>query len=216
MKAVLFLFILPCVAQQTPDPAFPDKERALGKQLAADVLKRGRPVESAEQIEYLRRTGDRLASQLPGTVWTFQAVIADSAEPMPFPGGIILVPDAFFGAARNDDEFAAMLAHSMGHIALRHGLRMPGPARGKPVVFLTIGFSLHAGPAETGLAVPPGYLSQQRTNELEADQFALNLTGRAGFDPRALRRYLQRTLPDDTTFSPLPPRENRLARLPAP
>ena len=124
VKAVLFLFILPCVAQQTPDPAFPDKERALGKQLAADVLKRGRPVESAEQIEYLRRTGDRLASQLPGTVWTFQAVIADSAEPMPFPGGIILVPDAFFGAARNDDEFAAMLAHSMGHIALRHGLRV--------------------------------------------------------------------------------------------
>jgi len=61
------------------------------------------------------------------------------------------------------------------------------------------------------MAVPVGFLSTQRTNELEADYFAVQAMARAGFDPNALVDYTQRVqLRQAERFSPLPNRAERL------
>ena len=80
----------------------------------------------------------------------------------------------------------------------------------RPMVFMCGRFGCHAdtqGPA----MIPLGLLQSQRTYELEADRFGLELATRAGYDPVGLRRYIERTQPLDSERSPLPSRNLRLA-----
>jgi predicted Zn-dependent protease len=61
--------------------------------------------------------------------------------------------------------------------------------------------------------VPVSFLEFQRTHELEADRFGLQLAARTGYEAAAFQRYVERTHSADSTMSPLPARELRLARL---
>jgi predicted Zn-dependent protease len=61
--------------------------------------------------------------------------------------------------------------------------------------------------------LPVAYLNRQREAELQADRLAVQDVSRAGLDPAALLRYIQRVQPVDRPFSPFPPREARIAAL---
>jgi predicted Zn-dependent protease len=118
-------------------------------------------------------------------------------------GGHIMAPVSFFLAVRDESEFAVMLAHSIAHIALNHGRSQSGAANG-PLIFLGGWTGLHAD-ARTASESPRSYLETMRRNEIEADQLGMKLAAGAGYDPAALREYLQRT--------PSSWREERLAGL---
>jgi predicted Zn-dependent protease len=82
-----------------------------------------------------------------------------------------------------------------------------------PLVFVDGWTDMGAG--GNGQAVPISFLSFQRGYEAEADVLAVKMTSGAGYDPRALVRYIGRTQPEDTArskvFSPLPSRDSRIA-----
>ena len=63
--------------------------------------------------------------QLPVGFSYTVAIVADDGgyEPISLPGGFIFVPASTILAARNEAEFAGMLAHAMAHIAAHHGTR---------------------------------------------------------------------------------------------
>jgi predicted Zn-dependent protease len=224
MKAAfLLLVVLPLAAQQGVNFYSLEKERALGAQLAADIRRQAKPFENVLANDYLQRVGGRLLSRVaePPFEYRLELVLtADATEPMPLPGGYLFVPARFFLAAEDEAEFAAVLAHSIGHIALRHGTR--SATRGQlvnvasiPLVFMCGWMGSHAESGRSRVAVPLGFLSFQRAYELEADAFGLELAARAGYPPAAFRRYIDRTqAPDGQQLaSPLPARDLRLARI---
>jgi predicted Zn-dependent protease len=111
-----------------------------------------------------------------------------------------------------------MLAHAMAHVAARHGTRQA--TRGEvvhmasiPLVF--VGGWTGMGAGGNRQAVPISFLSFQRGYEAEADMLAVKMTSGAGYDPRALVRYIGRTQPEDTArskvFSSIPSRDSRIA-----
>ena len=118
---VAILLAIPLFAQV--DLRQSEKERALGKHLASDILRESKPLAMPRAQAYVTRIGNELLSHLPGVpyVYSFEVIVTDALEPIPIPGGRIFIPAKFFLSARDEDEFAAMLAHSIGHIALRHG-----------------------------------------------------------------------------------------------
>ena len=96
-------------------------------------------------------------------------------EPKVLPGGIILLPTGLILAAQNEAELAGMLAHALAHSAGRHEL---GTAF-YPVMFGASGLT-------------PGRISAQRKFEIEADQEAVRLMAKAGYDPESLPSYVAR------------------------
>jgi beta-barrel assembly-enhancing protease len=210
-----------------------EKEAGLGKQLAAGFRRRTTQIDKPIVQEYLDRLGQKLAAQMPEArfPFTFSAIADDvcraTHEPAALPGDYVFVPTSLFLAAQDEAEFAGMLAHAMEHIAQRHGTREAAretsreATRGSminnssiPVIFMG-GFS---GNCSEGQSIPLGFITSQKSNELEADSLAVRTMARAGFDPSALARYIQRVQvrPAGTTsnaYSPLPDRDQRLAAM---
>jgi beta-barrel assembly-enhancing protease len=102
----------------------------------------------------------------------------------------------------------------IAHVAARHGTRQAtrAEAAGVPLVFM--GGWLGTAAGDNGQAVPLGFLSFQRAFEAEADAVAVNMAWSAGYDPRALARYIGRVQPArSNAFSPLRSRESRIASM---
>lgn len=205
----------------------------MGKQIEARISKEWEPFKSPRLYAYIQRIGSQLTAHLAEDTpfdYSFEVVIATHAtEPISIPGGDIFVPAAFFLSAHNEDEFATMLAHSIGHIALqqvtrniarqvRTGMQM-GPTPKIPLIFFGAG-GLHIEPEprrSMEMMVPAGYRTMKRENELEADQFGVELASRSGYNASAFRAYLQRTQRAGlSALSALPSLELRLATIDVP
>ncbi|HYI96144.1 MAG TPA: M48 family metalloprotease [Bryobacteraceae bacterium] len=215
MKASFFVLAIPILAQQSANFYSVEKERALGQHLSSEIRRQAKPLSVPLVDEYTKRLGGELVAQLEETSFGYQfKVIADGAhiEPIPLPGGYILIPARFFTASQDESEFVGMLAHAIGHVALRHGTQ--ARTRGQtvnmasiPLIFWGGWAGSHADAERSQLLMPTAFLKFQRIYELEADRFGLQLASRAGYDAAGLKHYIQRTDPADAT------REQRLAAL---
>jgi predicted Zn-dependent protease len=194
-----------------------DKERALGAVWAEDIRSKSRPFDVPEVVAYVERMGARLAALMPGSDFRFEVVVADeAAEPIGLPGGFVFVPAAFLAAAEDEAEVAVMMAHAMGHVALRHGFVNAGRAKDGQVPLFVMGgwMGAHANARDRGTFIPLGALGSAKQNELDADRFGVDLAGKAGYDRAALARYIQRVQPADSgPEAPVPPKKQRLAAL---
>ena len=120
-------------------------------------------------------------------------------------GGMIFVPRALL--SRDDSQLAAILAHAIGHIALRHPT--VGMTRGELAqveVQVASRAMLDEAPKRVH-AVALKRFAFDRACELAADGYAVKLLQDAGLDPAALLAYL-RTLPvpqgEDLSVYPAP------------
>jgi predicted Zn-dependent protease len=120
-------------------------------------------------------------------------------------GGMIFVPRPLL--SRDDAQLAAILAHAMGHISLRHPTM--GMTRGELAqVEVQVASRAMADEApERVHAVALKRFAFDRACEMEADRYAVKLLQDAGLDPAALIAYL-RTLPapqgDEMSVYPAP------------
>ena len=113
-------------------------------------------------------------------------------EAIAIAGGMILVPRRLL--SRDDTQLAAILAHALGHIALRHPT--VGMTRGE-LAQVEVQVASRAMPDEAPQRVQAVALNRfafDRECEGAADGHAVKLLHDAGFDPAALLAYL-RTLP---------------------
>lgn len=202
----VFAALLPALSQPSVE-----RERALGAMLARELRARSEPVSQPEVQAYVRRLVDRLANAQPSPA-RLEAEVISFAHPEPIAFfGYLFVPADFFFRADDEAEFAAMLAHMIGHVVLRHGAgdQQPGQV---PLMFWGGYYGAHA---ESTMVRkwPITWRARVSGAELEADRFAIELAARAGFPPSALRRYIERVQIADQPGSVLPPRETRLREI---
>ena len=92
------------------------------------------------------------------------------ANALALPNGTIVITDDLVSLAKNDNELLAVLAHELGHVQARHGLRSALSAAGLGIMVSTL-----TGDVESTIAAIPTVflqLSYSRDFEREADQFA--------------------------------------------
>ena len=156
--------------------------------------------------------GNRLATQNPQFKYRFMVFDGgkpsqDTAPNAAFPadwrrldldeaiavaGGAIYVPRRLL--SRDDAQLTAILAHAIGHIALRH------PTRGMTLGELAqveVQVASRTVPEEAPQKVKAVALKRfafDRASEIEADAYAVKLLKDSGADPATLLAYL-RTLP---------------------
>jgi predicted Zn-dependent protease len=200
-----------------------EKEIALGKALAADFRSRTRPLDNATALQYIDRIAQRLVAEIAGLPFTYTvALIADDPtlvhEAAAFPGGFLFVPASLILAAKDEDELAGMLAHSIAHVASRHGTKQATRAElvsvaSVPLIFMG-GWTGYAMQQNQRMAIPMGMLQMLRKSELDADRLAAQKMSAAGYDPAGLARYIERIQPPEDsqpkTWSALPQRSDRV------
>lgn len=218
MKAcALFLMALVAGAQGV-NFFSPESEAKLGASLAESLLRDRAPTAHAEVREYVQHLAQRMDLAVPldasGRHFQLQkvAVITGDTqgtfgthEPAVLPGGYIFVPESLLLAARDEAEFAGMLAHAMAHVTERHATRLLTRSE----------LANTANSSGDGRTVPMSMLVFQREFEREADTLAVRIAATAGFDPQALVRYIDRTQVDSRSkvFSPMPLRSERVEKI---
>ncbi len=152
----------------------------------------GAPAEQAGRAALTKLVGKLEApAQLPIPLHVVP-IRRKEANAVALPGGRIYVYEGLIARAETPDELAAVIAHEIGHVAHRDGMR--SVLQGAGISFL---FGMLLGDFVGGGAVvlaAKTVLSSSYSREVErgADQYAVALMNRLGGDARALGTLLTR------------------------
>lgn len=109
------------------------------------------------------------------------------------PSGIIVMTDELVRYAINDHELLGVLAHELGHVHHRHTMRRL--LESSATALIIAGVTGDVASATALAAAAPTVLLQMkysRDNEREADQYAIEMMRKAGYDPGHLAAVLKR------------------------
>jgi predicted Zn-dependent protease len=196
--------------QKAQEEFTPEQEYYIGRAVTATILGDARypPYADAKAREYVNVLGLSLAycSSVPETFggWHFQVLDSSEINAFGAPSGYVLVSRELLRCAKSEDEVAAILAHEIGHVVLKHGIGAIDKAR-KTAAFLSIA---KAGIAVAGSSTAQNIVSTfgdvisditktlvnkgySRELEYQADAAAVAILVAAGYDPRALVRMLE-------------------------
>lgn len=164
----------------------------------------------------------RLAGRAPELRFHHSAKIGANAFALP--GGTIVVTDDLLRLAGSADAVAAVVAHELGHVHHRHGLRQLIQSSAVAVIV-----GLWIGDFDSMITVASTVLlgsSYSRRFEHEADAFAAQLLLDGGLSPVLLAEVLERLAGDEaaddghdrylSSHPPTPERIERLRRLAVP
>jgi predicted Zn-dependent protease len=171
-----------------------EQEIALGELVAAHII-------SAQYKETLTsKTIDstmwavskRLQQQIPDTAYDYTIVVLDDPQVNAFtiPGGNIYVFKGLISFCDSPEQLAAVLAHEMGHVEKRHTVDRLVREFGLSILFsiMTGGDSVLLSDVYQTL-ISTGF---SRSQEKEADQFALELLEDANISPKSIASFFRK------------------------
>ncbi len=185
-----------------------DKEVTKMSVAAFDDMKRQYPLSRDKQrIAQLQRVGDRISKvvfwDMPDADWEFVVFeVPQQINAFAMAGGKVGVFSGLYRITENDDELASVIAHEIAHVTAKHihsqlsqemlvktgglvgGVALMGSGAG----MLTSSAILNA----YGLTAGVSGLAFDRKKEKEADYIGLMYMARAGYDPEASVKVLEK------------------------
>lgn len=186
----------------------PEQEYYIGRTVGAVIINKYKPYHNKKANAYINLLGQTLAkaSDMPETFNGYHFLILDSDEinALATPGGLIFITRGMLRCCRNEDAVAAVLAHEIGHVQLKHGLQAIKKSRVTSALVIlgtegakTFGKEDLASLTETfedsisditSTLVNNGY---SRKFERQADIAAVTILKRIGYDPNGLVNMLK-------------------------
>jgi len=192
-----------------------EDEIALGEAATASFLGASPLHHDASLQRYVNRVGKwvSLHSDRADLPWTFSVIDTETINAFALPGGSIIVSSGLLKRLGSESELAGVLAHEIAHVVKRHQLKaiqsgmqadfwknvgtsvaadrvkIGGGAVGSTVGNMAKPYILDAA----GNLIKDGFFLRplDRGLETEADQLAIVLATRAGYDPYGLVGALQ-------------------------
>jgi predicted Zn-dependent protease len=192
-----------------------EDEIALGEAATASFLGASPLHHDASLQRYVNRVGKWVAlhSDRADLPWTFSVIDTETINAFALPGGSIIVSSGLLKRLGSESELAGVLAHEIAHVVKRHQLKaiqsgmqadfwknvgtsvaadrvkIGGGAVGSTVGNMAKPYILDAA----GNLIKDGFFLRplDRGLETEADQLAIVLATRAGYDPYGLVGALQ-------------------------
>jgi predicted Zn-dependent protease len=181
----------------------PEQEYYIGRSIGAVILGKYPAYTDSAANQYVNRLGQTLArfSDMPDTFAGYHFLIQDTPEinALAAPGGLIFITRGILGCCPHETAVAAVLAHEIGHIQAKHGLRAIQKSRITDALLIlgaegakTLGGQNLANLTQlfegtitdiTQTMINSGY---SRSYEFEADQSAIKIMGRVGYNPEGL------------------------------
>ncbi|MHB8914389.1 MAG: M48 family metalloprotease [Thiobacillus sp.] len=169
------------------------QEIQLGAKMHQEVLQEYAALENPELQAYVNEIGQRLARQShrPQLPWRFTVVDSPEVNAFAVPGGGIYLTRGILAYLNSEAELAGVLAHEIGHVTARHGVRQQSTAtvaglgamlgsilvpglnnRGGATLMQSIAYSITAG--------------YGREHELQSDRLGAQYLAQAGYAPQAM------------------------------
>ena len=185
----------------------PEQEYYIGRTISAVILDKYKPYNNQRANDYVNVLGQTLAraSDLPETFGGYHFLIQDSDDinALSAPGGFIFITRGLLRCCKSEEAAAAVLAHEVGHVQHRHGLQAIKKSRVTSAL-TTIGVegAKQFGSGEvaslttafegsikdiTSALINSGY---SRSFERQADEAAVSIMKRVGYDPNGLLEML--------------------------
>jgi Zn-dependent protease with chaperone function len=225
----------PVIAQTRIKPGFNlfsvEQDIEIGRQSAAEAERQLPILDSPRAVAYLNAIGKRLAAAAPGADYPYQFKIVNASDINAFalPGGFMYVNRGLIEAAKSEGQLAGVMAHEMGHVALRHGTNQTSKAY-LGQMGLGVLSGLFGRDSDTtgkvvqtvgGFGLNTLFLKFSRTDEEQADVVGAQTMARAGYDPQdmvdffEMLRAQQQRDPGKVArfFSSHPPPADRAARI---
>lgn len=186
-----------------------EQEYYLGRSVSAVILSRYPALPNQSLALYSSKVAGVLASYStrPEIFGGYHVGVLNSDEvnAVSAPGGFIFISRGFLKLLENEDELAAVIAHEIAHVALKHGtsaisesnltdaLQIAGKEAAASsgnsyITELNAAFSDSVNQVAKSL-LDKGYGKSQ---EYAADEYAVALLKRSGYDARALVTVLQK------------------------
>lgn len=190
-------------------------EYFLGRGVSAVIFGRNKAYPSARVNQYVNRVGATLVavSDRPETYGGYHFQVLDSKDinAMAAPGGFVFITRGLLEILPDEEALAAVLAHEVAHVTFGHGRK--AVQTGKFVDVFTDAAAHEA--AKRGGTVTRAALSAanmadalganvngvvdtllnkgySRSQEYDADEYAVQLMTRAGYDPNGLLAVLRK------------------------
>ena len=183
-------------------------EQQLGAEMARDARRQLDFVREEVVVHYVEQMGQALVKASGPQPFHFHFYVVEEREINAFaaPAGYVYVNTGTILAAANASELAGVIAHEVGHVALRHIAKNYNKQQGAGVLYklFAIAASIFVpGPVAAAsqlggqLAILGVLNSFSREAEAEADAFAVRTMPQAGWNPQGLVTFFQ-TLSHET------------------
>ena len=174
-----------------------DREIAIGSEFAKEIESRVRLLENNEWNDYIDEIGQRIASvcDRPNIEYHFN-IVDDSTSINAFalPGGYIYVYTGLLLSAESEAEVAGVLAHEVGHVVGKHGVKRLTSMYGYQFI---VAIALGSNPSRleqmsVDILGGLGMLNYGRKNEFESDDYGVKYLYALGYDPRAFVSFFEK------------------------
>ena len=225
VSAIVLAAFLCNVASPLPVLAMSTQaEIAKGADISKQIDRQSLLVDDPFLTTWVNGVGDNLAKYRARQDITYSFKIINSNEINAFalPGGFLHVDMGLLNTVSSDDELAGVMAHEMGHVERGHVVTLEEKGN---ILGILIGILSILSPLTSLLGGYGGDLAMNkfsRQDELQADQYGLQLMSRAGYDPQSMvdfmdqLRQLSETMPEskaDKAFQDHPVPSDRISHL---
>lgn len=181
-----------------------ETEIVFGRELASKILGKYPPVQNDKLNAYVNKVGQVIAqhSERPELDYHFVVLDTNIINAFAAPGGYIFITQGAIDHIKDESELAAIIAHEVGHIELRHYVKKVGLRSQKGNAEEGLGAILSGGDRAAMQAFNEALDAtmeilftkglQSKKDEYQADQTSVFLLANAGYDPSALKRYFSR------------------------
>ncbi len=214
-----------------------EEEYYIGRAVAALILSKYPAYDNPALNQYVNTMGNALVlySDRPEIYAGYHFLVLDTDEvnALSAPGGFIFVTRGLLKRCADEEMLGLVLAHEIGHITAKHGLKAIKKSRmTETFTFLAGQAAAQWGPQELAQAttlfegvlddivqqlVVRGY---DRQSEFDADALAVRFAATAGYDPTGIQRFLGTMVGDASAstggwFKTHPSSQQRLERVTA-
>lgn len=177
------------------------EEALVGRSMSENIIKKGlSPVPDAARQLFVNKIGQRIAQVCDRRDIVYHFMILDSPEMNAFalPGGYVYVYDGLVKKL-NEAELAAVLAHEVAHVTMKHPLKKMQAVLGEELLlglaFVGLGQKNPVFDEEIAKVRPEVFALLGRGYEVDeeeaADRLALRYLSRANYDPYSLVQVLK-------------------------
>ncbi len=186
----------------------PEREVEVGLRVAQRFLEVYPPVEDSQIQDRVEKIGENLVRVCQRKDIPYQFVVVDfpGKNAISLPGGYVFISKELVQFCHSDDEIASVLAHEIGHIVAKHGIK-----RLQASYLALLGVLAGAASRDRDLArgiagaLRALFSAYSQEDEFTADRLGASYMRKAGYDVRAMIALFSRLEEESRYFSPKRP-----------
>jgi beta-barrel assembly-enhancing protease len=204
-----------------------DQDVDMGRQVAKEAESQLPILKDRQGTAYIDALGKQLAARAPGQKYPYQFKIVNDKNINAFalPGGFVYVNRGVIEAADNEAQLAGVIAHEIGHVALRHGTNQVSKAYIAQAPLSILGGVLGSNSVGSvlaqlgvGFAANSIMMKYSRDAETQADLMGTQILYDSGYNPNAMVQFFEKIQAESKGrtvefFSDHPNPENRISKV---